>query len=113
MAMSGGPYGELAPPKTHVKKAERVSRLFYFGKNKMRFFQNKTDIPVKPHEPEPVPKMKPRIYTVTGSVPTDIPSASTDTATSRWHGPDLRPIRQKNVLGYDKRPKRLRCGLYL
>jgi hypothetical protein len=36
----GGPYGKIIMSKTRVKEAERPSRLFYFGKNKMRFFQN-------------------------------------------------------------------------
>ncbi|MFA4182422.1 MAG: hypothetical protein K1V98_10660, partial [Prevotella sp.] len=39
--VSGGPYGEKTRQKTCVKEAEKASRLFYFGKNKMRFFQNK------------------------------------------------------------------------
>jgi len=38
--VSGGPYGKIWLPKMCVKKAERASRLFYFEKNKMRFFQN-------------------------------------------------------------------------
>ncbi len=36
----GGPYGKITMQKTGVKKAEKALRLFYFGKNKMRFFQN-------------------------------------------------------------------------
>ena len=38
--MPGGPYGKFSTPKTGVKKAERPSLVFYFEKNKMRFFQN-------------------------------------------------------------------------
>ena len=40
----GGPYGRKIWQKTRVKKAEKASRLFYFTKNKMRFFQNNTYI---------------------------------------------------------------------
>ena len=36
----GGPYGKKTVQKTCVKKAERALRLFWFEKNKMRFFQN-------------------------------------------------------------------------
>jgi len=35
----GGPYGKITMQKTGVKKAEKALRLFYFGKNKMRFFR--------------------------------------------------------------------------
>jgi len=46
--VSGGPYGEKTMQKTCVKEAEKASRLFYFRKNKMRFFQNYTDIKTYP-----------------------------------------------------------------
>ena len=32
--------GERPVPEMRVKKAEKPKRFFYFGKNKMRFFQN-------------------------------------------------------------------------
>ena len=32
--------GERPVPEKRVKKAEKPKQLFYFGKNKMRFFQN-------------------------------------------------------------------------
>ncbi len=41
--MSGGPYGRLDMQKRCVKKAEKASRLFYFEKKEMRFFQNNND----------------------------------------------------------------------
>ena len=41
MAMPGGPYGKLAPSKTHKKKARRRAGLLYFEKKEMRFFRIK------------------------------------------------------------------------
>ncbi len=41
--MSGGPYGKKTMSKTRVKEAERASRLFWFDKKEMRFFQKKSD----------------------------------------------------------------------
>ncbi len=50
MAMPGGPYGKLAPSKTHKKKARRRAGLLYFEKKEMRFFQNKTYISADNHQ---------------------------------------------------------------
>jgi len=41
--VSGGPYGMSDMQKRCVKKAEKASRLFYFEKKEMRFFQNNND----------------------------------------------------------------------
>ncbi len=41
--VSGGPYGKIIMSKTRVKKAEKASRLFWFEKKEMRFFQNYQD----------------------------------------------------------------------
>ncbi len=38
--VSGGPYGSKTGQKPCVKEAEKALRLFWFEKNKMRFFQN-------------------------------------------------------------------------
>ena len=40
MAMPGGPYGKNPMSEMRVKKAERASRFFYFGKKEMCFFKN-------------------------------------------------------------------------